>query len=61
VPGHSELTVGAALERERAFLLPLPEHRFETDHVRVVSSGKTPYVRFDRNLYSIRTRSCANP
>ena len=30
-----------------------PAHRFETELVRVVRSGKTPYVRFDRNLYSI--------
>jgi len=53
VPGQSDLTVGEALEREQRFLLPLPEHPFETALVRVVSSGKTPYVRFDRNLYSI--------
>jgi len=53
VPGQSDLTVGEALERERRLLLPLPEHPFETTSVRVVSSGKTPYVRFDRNLYSI--------
>ena len=38
---------------ERARLLPLPEHAFETDRLRAVTSGKTPYVRFDRNLYSI--------
>jgi transposase len=53
VPGNGDLTVGEALDKERSFLLPLPEHGFETEHVRVVSSGKTPYVRFDRNLYSI--------
>jgi hypothetical protein len=53
VPGQVELTVGEALEREREYLLRLPEHRFETEHVRAVRSGKTPYVRFDRNLYSI--------
>jgi hypothetical protein len=41
-----------ALERA-ASLLPLPAHPFESDLLRVVSSGKTPYVRFDRNLYSI--------
>lgn len=52
-PGDETLSVGEALEREREFLLPLPAHPFETDHVRVVASGKTPYVRFDRNLYSI--------
>lgn len=49
-PGKSVLDV---LREERARLLPLPEHAFETDLVRAVSSGKTPYVRFDRNLYSI--------
>ncbi len=53
VPGEGDLTVAEALERERRLLLPLPEHPFETTSVRVVSSGKTPYVRFDRNLYSI--------
>jgi len=53
VPGESDLTVGEVLERERRLLLPLPEHPFETTSMRVVSSGKTPYVRFDRNLYSI--------
>jgi transposase len=54
VPGESGMTtVGAALEYERGLLLPLPEHPFETTLMRAVSSGKTPYVRFDRNLYSI--------
>jgi len=53
VPGEPSLTVADALERERERLLPLPAHPFECDTVRVVSSGKTPYVRFDRNLYSI--------
>jgi len=53
VPGEPALTVGEALERERAYLLPLPVHPLETDLMRVVRSGKTPYVRFDRNLYSI--------
>lgn len=52
-PGDETLTVGGALSRERAYLLPQPEHPFEAEVVRVVRSGKTPYVRFDRNLYSI--------
>jgi transposase len=52
-PGDAELSVSEALERERQYLLPLPQHAFETEHMRPVSSGKTPYVRFDRNLYSI--------
>src|SRR5207244_1100180 len=42
-----------ALADERARLLPLPEHRFETDMVRAVASGKQPYIRFDLNDYSI--------
>ncbi len=54
LPGdNTTLTVGEALEKERPRLLSLPEHGFETELVRVVTSGKTPYVRFDRNLYSI--------
>jgi transposase len=51
--GEAPLTVGEALERERNYLIPLPLHPLETDVVRPVRSGKTPYVRFDRNLYSI--------
>lgn len=42
-----------ALAIERSRLLPLPEHPAPTDLVRAVASGKTPYVRFDRNDYSI--------
>jgi hypothetical protein len=53
VPGDPTRTVAAALVEERARLLPLPAHPFETDLVRAVTSGKTPYLRFDRNLYSI--------
>jgi len=46
-------TVAQALEDERPRLLPLPAHPFSTDVVRPVASGKTPYVRFDGNDYSI--------
>ena len=53
VPGEPQLTVGEALEQERRSLIGLPAHPFETDLVRSVRSGKMPYVRFDRNLYSI--------
>jgi transposase len=34
-------------------LLALPENAFEAQTVSVVRSGKTPYLRFDRNRYSI--------
>jgi len=54
VPGDpTGRLVTDALEEERSRLLPLPEHEFECEHVRPVASGKTPYVRFDGNDYSI--------
>jgi transposase len=53
VPGDATRTVAEALAEEQACLLPLPAHSFPTALVRVVTSGKTPYVRFDRNWYSI--------
>ena len=54
VPGDPEgRLVAEALEEERSRMLPLPEHDFDCDHLRPVSSGKTPYIRFDGNDYSI--------
>ncbi len=53
VPGRPEQTVAAALAEEHPRLLPLPEHAFSCELVRPVASGKTPYVRFDANDYSI--------
>ena len=54
VPGDPDRRlVGVALDEERPRLLPLPEHPFECDVVRSVASGKTPYIRFDLNDYSI--------
>lgn len=53
-PGRGDpATVREVFEREQPQLLPLPEHRFECDLVKPVRSGKTPYVRFDLNDYSI--------
>ncbi len=52
-PEQPDRTVAEVWADEQPRLLPLPAHPFETDLVRVVRSGKTPYVRFDRNLYSI--------
>jgi transposase len=52
-PGDPDTTVAEALEQERPRLLPLPEHPFECQHVLPRTSGKTPYLRFDRNDYSI--------
>ena len=45
--------VAAALEEERARLLPMPQHPFTCDYLRPTASGKTPYIRFDGNDYSI--------
>jgi transposase len=54
VPGDPEKRrVKDALDEERPRLLPMPEHRLACDVVRGVSSGKTPYIRFDLNDYSI--------
>lgn len=52
-PGDPTLTVTQALEKERQVLLPLPENDFSCETVQAVCSGKTPYVRFDLNDYSI--------
>lgn len=54
VPGDPERTlVDEALQREHERLLPLPERAFACELVKPVMSGKTPYVRFDLNDYSI--------
>lgn len=45
--------VADALDEERPRLLPLPAHPFSCDFVHTASSGKTPYLRFDGNDYSI--------
>ena len=52
-PGDPDQTVAQALDEERPRLLPLPEHPFECQRVEAKTSGKTPYLRFDRNDYSI--------
>jgi transposase len=53
-PGHADgRTVGELLVDERARLLPLPEHPMQCGRIVGVTSGKTPYVRFDLNDYSI--------
>jgi transposase len=52
-PEQRDRPVAAVLADEQPRLLPLPTHPFDTDVMRTVISGKTPYVRFDRNSYSI--------
>ena len=54
VPGDPEgRLVRDALLEERPRLLTLPEHPYDCHATRWVTSGKQPYVRFDRNDYSI--------
>jgi len=52
-PGDDSMTVAEALEKEREVLMPLPVNRFNCESIHTVRSGKTPYVRFDLNDYSI--------
>jgi hypothetical protein len=52
-PDQRDRTVAEVLADEQPRLLPLPAHPFETELMPTMTSGKTPYVRFDRNRYSI--------
>jgi transposase len=52
-PGDRKLTVGEAYDEEKPRLLPLPADRYPTEDVVPVRVGKTPYVRFDANDYSV--------
>ncbi|WP_426212631.1 IS21 family transposase [Massilia sp. TWP1-3-3] len=52
-PQEPALTVREAFRLEKPLLLPLPVHAFPSDERVEVSVGKTPYVRFDLNDYSI--------
>jgi len=52
-PEDESLSVGAAFAQEQVRLLALPDDDFPTDEMKAVSAGKTPYVRFDLNDYSI--------
>jgi transposase len=56
-PGGDGRTVAEVFEEEKARLLVLPLHRFEADLVVPVHTGKTIYVRFDLNHYSIPPES----
>ena len=52
-PEDEKLTVKAAFDHEKESLLALPPNAFATDELKAVSVGKTPYVRFDLNDYSV--------
>lgn len=52
-PGGDNRTVADVFEEEKPLLLALPVHPFDSELVRPIRSGKTIYVRFDLNDYSI--------
>ena len=52
-PDDPSLTVEQAWQQERSLLLPLPPEPFVAEQVTEVRVGKQPYVRFDRNDYSV--------
>ncbi len=52
-PEDRSMTVRQAFEQERGKLLALPANPFPTDERVEVKIGKTPYVRFDLNDYSV--------
>ncbi len=60
-PEHRDRTVAEVLAEEQPRLLPLPAHPFDSDVMRTVSARKQPYVRFDRNSYSIPHTSVQRP
>ena len=52
-PQDKSMSVREAFLLEQPHLLGLPDEPFPSDEVLVVKAGKTPYVRFDLNDYSI--------
>jgi transposase len=52
-PEDGAMSVREAFEAERASLLALPEREFALGERLAVGVGKTPYVRFDLNDYSV--------
>ena len=52
-PGDPSMTVQQAFEMDRERLTKLAATPFETQERKELTSGKQPYLRFDRNDYSI--------
>ncbi len=52
-PDDHEHQVFEVFEKERGHLLPLPDNPFECEERVDVAIGKTPYIRFDLNDYSV--------
>jgi len=52
-PEDKTQSVGETFEQERTKLIALPDNPYPTDEQVDVKVGKTPYVRFDLNDYSV--------
>ncbi|HXQ00061.1 MAG TPA: IS21 family transposase [Solirubrobacteraceae bacterium] len=52
-PEDRTLSVAEAFDQERPTLMAVPPNEFPTDELQPVHVGKTPYVRFDGNDYSV--------
>jgi len=52
-PQNQALLVKEAFLQEQPRLTPLPDNPFDTRERQIVRAQKTPYIRFDRNDYSI--------
>jgi transposase len=52
-PGQDAITVREAFAEEAPRLLPLPDNPYPLIEQIAVKAGKTPYIRFDLNDYSI--------
>ena len=52
-PDEKTRRVSEVFEEEKTSLITLPEDRFVVEERREVQAGKTPYIRFDLNDYSI--------
>ena len=52
-PEDRSMTVQQAFEQEQPRLLPLPDNPYPAHETLEVRVGKTPYVRFDLNDYSV--------
>jgi transposase len=53
VPDQKDKTVAEAMVEDRAAMIPLAEDEFPVEERVEVHVGKTPYVRFDKNDYSV--------
>src|SRR5271170_2409448 len=53
VPDQKDKTVADAVLEDRAAMIPLAEDEFPVEERVEVRVGKTPYVRFDKNDYSV--------